>query len=438
MLLLLAIATVVSGYSLTRHLTDRYLTSLIHLWTEIFFIGTLITHILLSLAIPFYWSNIWKKIRSQKATPNNWLRIIQRLSGYTMVFFALIVILAGLNWYGIGLGDLLPFTIHRHIEIYLILLIILHSIIGLKFALARKQIKGPLIGLSLAIIIIFASMLVVQFDAIRPELDLPPENGGPIERNVRVTINDEIYTFDPNRIVTVRPDIFQPGHFSIFDILVFLDNESQIELEYHFDPTANTHIIDSLNGIEYWWYWVYYDGGWVEHNVFRMDHYPWKEQSTVNYFLSTQSEIGEILGVFRNEIAEREAMGDTLIIPEVTINGLTLDRVFYNVSVTPHNLRNDVFQRDVITAIDVIMSMGDQGLIDYELNWYDSIGDYAGVVRSYWVETIDNDTATGGCGFVYECGSRYFRFFGGNHIHLPSDTRVINAPQYLLWFWICL
>jgi hypothetical protein len=107
------------------------------------------------------------------------------------------------------------------------------------------------------------------------------------------------------------------------------------------------------------------------------------------------------------------------------------------VNATSHNLRNDTFQNGVITALDVIMSMGDQGLITYSLKWYDSIGT-ADVVRSYWVHMLVGRKASGTCGWVYESGSYDFYGFVGNHIHLPSDVRVLTSPEYNYWFWICL
>ena len=69
--------------------------------------------------------------------------------------------------------------------------------------------------------------------------------------------------------------------------------------------------------------------------------------------------------------------------------------------------------------------------------WYDYIGT-ASIVRSYWVDAIDDDKAIGTCGFVYEAGSEKYRWGAGNHIHLPSDTRMINSPEYVEFFWICL
>ena len=130
-------------------------------------------------------------------------------------------------------------------------------------------------------------------------------------------------------------------------------------------------------------------------------------------------------------------MNGSIIIPEVHLSGTNFAEVYYNISVTPHNLRNDVFQDNVTTAIDVILSMGDQGIITYGLQWYDSIGT-AEIVRSYWVNSINGNQAYGTCGFVYEAGSHEYTFFSGNHIHLPSDTRAINNPEYVEYFWICL
>lgn len=106
-------------------------------------------------------------------------------------------------------------------------------------------------------------------------------------------------------------------------------------------------------------------------------------------------------------------------------------------SVTPHNLRPDVFQRDVVTAIDVILSLGDQGKLNYTLQWYESIGS-ARVVKNYWVESINGDEAEGRCGFVHEEGRLQGLDFGGNHIHLPADVKVLNSPDYAWWFYICI
>lgn len=102
-----------------------------------------------------------------------------------------------------------------------------------------------------------------------------------------------------------------------------------------------------------------------------------------------------------------------------------------------HNLRTDMIKPGVITAIDVILSLGEAEKITYDLQWYESLGT-ADVVKSYWVNRINEDESFGRCGFVYEAGAREFSFFRGNHIHIPSDIRVINSPEYVKYFWICI
>ena len=54
------------------------------------------------------------------------------------------------------------------------------------------------------------------------------------------------------------------------------------------------------------------------------------------------------------------------------------------------------------------------------------------------IDGIDEDKSVGRCGFVYEEGSYQFSSFRGNHIHIPSDTRVLTSPEYIEWFWICI
>ncbi len=256
--------------------------------------------------------------------------------------------------------------------------------------------------------------------------------GGP-----KVRIGDKDYIFNPLDVNSTRPDLFNQGQFSMFDILVYLNNQNEIELEYHFDETMNAYLIDAIDGETGWWYITFYDGGWAEQNVFRPDHYLWKPGTTLRFYRESQSKIKSIYSTWQQEIQRKERNNGKTIIPEVVIRGQTFTRSFEDVEVTPHNLRTDVFRENVITAIDVILSLGEKGKIDYELQWYDSIGT-ASVVRSYWVEAIENDVAAERCGWVYEAGSKQYRGFTGNHIHLPSDTRILNSPEYVEFFWICI
>ncbi len=245
------------------------------------------------------------------------------------------------------------------------------------------------------------------------------------------------FRYDPTEIETVRNDIFREGHFSLFDVLIYLDSCDSIDMEYHFDEAMNTHIIDSINGKENWWYRAHYDGGWWENTVFRMDHYLIKEKTSIEIIQKEASYINQIYDVYREEIERLNENQGKIIIPEVIIEGKTDTIQFTDVEVQPHNLRSDIFQPDVITAIDVILTLGDEGNISYDLQWYDTVGT-AGIVRSYYVQRIDDDESYDRCGFVYEEGSYLFEGFQGNHVHILSDIRVINSPEYEKWFWICI
>ena len=283
-----------------------------------------------------------------------------------------------------------------------------------------------------------------------PSYLLPTEDGGVIPprpqagrepaQTGQVTVERDIgiFEFVPAEIETVRPDIFQPGHFSLFDILVHLDVRGDIDLEYHFETSMDTHIIDSINGETDWWYYAYYSGGWVETNVFRMDMYPYKDGTTFRLIDRNPAEIEKIYQTFREEVSRLEMNNGAVIIPEVTISSEDFTLEFQDVLVEAHDIRSDVLRPGVITAMDILLSLLEQGALSrLKLTWYGDIGG-ADPVDSYWTEQINESIARGSCGFVYETGPLDFEGFTGSHIHIPSDVRAIVSPEYAFWWWICI
>jgi hypothetical protein len=246
------------------------------------------------------------------------------------------------------------------------------------------------------------------------------------------------FTFDASQVETLRSEIFQPGHFSLFDILVHLAERGDIALDYRFDETRDTYVIDAINGQGGWWYQVYYSGGWSESNVFRMDMYPYKNRTELWLHTEREQRLENIYRTFREEVERLASNGGRVTIPEVTIRSPAGNRTFRDVVVTAHDVRSDVLQPGVVTALDALLSLAEQGELSHlKLTWYETVGS-ADPVDSYWLERIDDAEAHGGCGFVYETGPRYFSGFSGSHIHLPADVRVTVSPEYALWFWICL
>ncbi len=380
------------------------------------------------------------------------LKLIQRLTGYVILFLALLVILTGLDWYGLGFRELLPFLFHARYDFFLIDLIALHVAIGTYFALKRRKITGPMVNASILSLIILTTIFLGHLDAgslIQPQIpmDEPPADGindttFPIPNGTqpiipgKINIDGQIFSFNPKDITTIRPDLFNSGYFSVFDILVYLDEQHEIPLEYHFSEIMNTYVIDRLYNHQFWWYELTYSGGWSENNVFRMDHYPWKDGATLRFFKALPATLEEIYSVFREEISRHKSNEGLITIPEVIIYGPSIIKYYYNVTITAHNLRRDIFSIGIITAIDTILSLADQGRLTYDLKWYETIGT-ATVVKSYWIEAINGKYSQGRCGWVYESGSYTFAGFKGNHIHLPSDTRILNSPEYLVYFWTC-
>lgn len=244
------------------------------------------------------------------------------------------------------------------------------------------------------------------------------------------------FTFDPADVETVRSDLFRPGHFSVFDVLVHLDRRGQIDLAYHFDRHADTHVIDSINGTPHWWYRAFYEGGWSERNVFRMDYYPYKDGMTLRLSTENADHLETIRTLHRREYGRYEADGSSTIVDLVTISGPNTNLEFRDVEVSPHDLRHDLFAVGTVTALDVILSLSDQGRLTTEVEWVESIG--RARVQNYFVERIGSDARRGRCGFVYEAGPMEFHGFRGNHIHLPADARAIRSPDYVEFFWICV
>ncbi|MFO7996918.1 MAG: hypothetical protein R6U93_07275, partial [Dehalococcoidia bacterium] len=142
---------------------------------------------------------------------------------------------------------------------------------------------------------------------IMHEGSLPSDTG-------QVTIqNVGVFTFEATEVETLRPDIFQAGHFSVFDVVAHLAKEGDIELTYHFDDSAGTHVIDTISGQIDWWYTAFYSGGWSERIAFRMDMFPYKDGTEIRLF--RDQNVGAIYTSFREEFSRLEANDGRVIIP---------------------------------------------------------------------------------------------------------------------------
>jgi len=420
---LLAFITIFLGYAATRRWFPDYdFFLLLHLITGWVFPITLLVHFLFSiLYVNLTWSRIRAAFKKDKISNIILLRLAQKITKWGIIIFAILISLAGLSYYPLFnpiLGNFLAFSIHVDFDVILSIFMIIHAAIGARFYFTRKRIKHWSANFSLVSLVL--SLIIVAII-----VDIPPGLGDSVFR-----IGGTSYSFNTNEIDTVRPDLFQNGSFSVFDILVHLNSTGQIILNYHFNVSMDTHVIGSINGdTGYWWYQIHYSGGSYEKNVERIDHYPWKPGSVIKLYHESKSYIDDAYSLFEEEVARFAHNNNSIIVPTVKIIGLSFSVDFYNVTVVPHNKRNETFKNDVITALDVIMTLGDLGNITYALTWFDSLGS-AGYVHSYFVSKINTDETIGRCGFLYDVSSSF--------IYLSADERILISPESVSFFWGCL
>ena len=430
LLVLTAIITVILGYGASRRWFtpyDYYL--LIHLIFDWIIVTLSIIHVIFSRKyLKLKLSRMLKGLMSEKAGPTNLLRLIQRITKWVIIILAFFVGLSGLIyywWFAVIFHNIFLFSLHLNLDLALSIAVIIHIGIGSKFFFTRKKIKHWSVNLFIGSLILSSTIAVIY-------INIPP-GIAPFQ----IKIGTNTYSFNPDEIETVRPDLFQNRTFSAFDILVYLNSTGAINLTYHFNASMNTYVIDSLNGEINWWYIMYYSGGHSEKNTVRMDHYPWKVGTSIIVYQEDPSYINHVYSTFREEVTRLTNNNGTVIIPTVTIDGNTFNIEFYNVSVTPHNKRNNTLQIGIITALDVIMTLGDLGNITYDLRYVSSMG-RGYYVHNYFVQRINTDTNIGRCGFVYDVGDNDFKYPGPNYIYLASDHRILTSPEYLRFFWTCL
>ena len=179
-----------------------------------------------------------------------------------------------------------------------------------------------------------------------------------------------------------------------------------------------------------------YDGGFFEQNALRMDYCPVKEKTWIRFVRVSRDYLEKRYQAFKREVNRYLVNGNKTVIPIVVVKGRSFKKVFHNVTVWPHRLRSDMFNRNAVTGIDVILSLADQRLLNVTIEWFENIGSV--VVRGYFVTSINGDDMYGRCGFLYELGEPEFRGRKGNMVHLTSDIRVILCPYYVEWRWRCL
>ena len=429
-IVLLALLTIILGHiSSNRLLTPYEFFLTVHVVIVWMLVITSIFHVILSLKyFKLKVRRMIARIKSEKAVNINALRLLQRITSWLIVIFSILVILSGLiyyQWFAMIFGDLFFFTWHLDYNLLLAISVIIHVVVGSKFFFTRKKITHW--GVDMAAILIGSSLVITVLIISMPPV-LPP---------FQVKIGNEIFEFDPDEVETVRLDLFQNGTYSVFDVLLHLNSTDKLNMVYHFNATMDTYVIDSLNGKTNYWYKAFYSGGYYERNAFRIDHFPWKPGTTLLMYEESPSYINHLYSTFEEETVRLATNNGSIIIPTVTIDGNSFNLEFYNITVTAHDMRSDILQNGTITAIDIIMTLGDLGYLTYELKWFTTLRS-SGYIYTYFVQKINSDETVGRCGFLYEVGDTDFMEPGPNYIFIGADARILTSPEYLRFFWGCL
>jgi hypothetical protein len=294
-----------------------------------------------------------------------------------LFFFSIIVVVSGVIKFP-GLLQLLnidPFSLpqaeitflHDWIGVFLTVLTLVHIVLNWKWirAMSKKLLNQRIIQLiiigifSIAItaaIIRYSfrnqnetTISISQIEETSNEtegVDLNNlEETKAIEMNLIIIEGIGAFEFNPKDMSAVRDDVFKEGFFSVFDVLIYLDEIGQINMNYEFSEEHGTHIITDINGLEDWWYVAHYDGGWQENNAWRMDLFPYKDRSSIQLRQIEVDRLQAIYASFAEEVERTKLDNGNIVIPEIIIKGKNSTRVFKNVAVSSHNLRDDFFSK---------------------------------------------------------------------------------------------
>ncbi len=168
-LVILSFIIIFSGYSSTRgyFLPPSFWLIIreIHIWVKWSFIGFLAFHIFVIEAfIRFKWLNIIRIIWIRKEAYFIWLRLFQKITGFALIIFALLIIISGLNWHIPSISRFIPFYYHLIYDIYFNALIVIHVALGSKMFFIRKKMRGPMIDFSILVISLSAIYLIVALN----------------------------------------------------------------------------------------------------------------------------------------------------------------------------------------------------------------------------------------------------------------------------------
>jgi len=285
----------------------------------------------------------------------------------------------------------------------------------------------------------------------------------------RVEILGRVFDFDPAQYVirTTRPDIFAPGYFSMFDVLLAVAKRNGISISFRFDPKCLTSFIHRVDGVSgTYWYRFSYDAGTGNaqelnnRRANRWDEALWRPGVWIKVVAG--EDVEALKAEFMEEVARERVQGH--VVPDVRISlnpsnyrgnptdsgRITVSRGFTNVRVRPHDWRTTgypspapkPFRPGVVTSLDILLSLQDEGALDLVAGMFYTF--FAGhYIDSYYVAAmgfpgVGMAHASGRQGFIYTTENGIPGRLPNNadaKLHITSDIHVIHAPDFSSWRW---
>lgn len=310
----------------------------------------------------------------------------------------------------------------------------------------------------------------MSLDELVPEGVLNTAASDPMPPESSVRILDRTFSFDPSTVTisTVRPDIFAPGFYSMFDVILAVASSNGIDIEYSFDESRQTHFIETIEGAggDYWYHFSYDTGGRSSGEIGYRRAYRWDEalwRPGVLIQVVEGEALDEIKAEYLEEIQRETTNGHLIPSVRVAINPstyqgnppqshrITVSRDLTDVVVTPHDLRATgyptpypkPFRPGVVTSMDILLSLMDQGELDLVTGVFYTrfAGNY---IQSYYVVAmgfpgVGTAHSSGRQGFVYTTNNGTFQRLPNDadrKFHMTSDIAVLHAPDFSYWRWI--
>ncbi|QIZ76282.1 hypothetical protein [Ferrimonas lipolytica] len=267
---------------------------------------------------------------------------------------------------------------------------------------------------------------------------------------------------------SVRNDIFVAGHYSALDVLLYVAsirddfevtlgdfNEEMNTFEFTTSFDANNDgdfdDADDYKDSKNWYAAMLYSGGdakksngipALEPLYERMDELWVKDSMHLRFQPESDVMVERREQSLKAEVERFNANGGKVVLPELRVlfeGDSSYQVVAQNIEVKPYNLRPDVFQQDVITVLDVVLTAHDEYGVKFGVNFWPTIATNSDV-GAYAVTSIDDNRAHGFYGWILYRGedftSKDFNFYKPNlewplATDLQTNASFASACEFL-------